>query len=126
MKKTVLGLGVLALTLGAIGVSVGMASAYRGDPAAHGPNYSVERHEAMTKAFENNDYNAWKNLMQGRGGATRVVNEGNFARFSEMHRLESEGKTDEARKIRQELGLGSHDGSGHGANGAGRGRHMNR
>ena len=126
MKKTTLGLGVLALTLGVIGVSAGMASAYRGNPSVQGPNYSVERHEAMAKVFENNDYNGWKSLMQGRGMATQVVNEGNFERFAEMHQLNLEGKTDEAQKIRQELGLGLGNGSGNGMHGVGRGGHMNR
>jgi hypothetical protein len=41
-----------------------------------------------------------------------VVNEGNFSRFTEMHKLMLEGKTDEANKIRTELGLGLRDGSG--------------
>jgi hypothetical protein len=131
MKKTTLELGVLALTLGVIGASASMASAYRGDASVQGPNYSVERHDAMTKAFESKDYNAWKELMQGRGNATRVVNADNFSRFAEMHQLTLEGKSDEAQKIRQELGVGLRNGSGNDGDedcgmGGSQGRGMNR
>ena len=80
--------------------------AYRGDPNIQGPYYSPEKHEAMLKAFENKDYNSWKNLKQGRVRVSQVINEQNFSRFAEMHKLMLEGKTEEANKIRQELGLG--------------------
>lgn len=82
------------------------AWAYRGDPNVQGPNYSPERHQAMIQAFENNDYNAWKEQMAGKGRVTQVINQDNFARFAEAHRLTLEGKTDEAKQIRSELGLG--------------------
>jgi hypothetical protein len=114
MKKTTLGLGALALVLGITAVSAGSVLAYQGDPTSKGPNYSVERHESMEKAFENKDYNAWKNLMQGKGRVTQVVNEQNFAKFAEAHELMEQGKTVEAQKIRQELGLGQHNGTGRG------------
>ena len=71
----------------------------------------------MTKAFDSNDYNAWKELMGGRGRVSQVINEDNFARFAEAHRLALEGKTEEAAKIRQELGLGLQNGSGKGMGG---------
>lgn len=122
-------LTLTALTLGT-GIFLGTATgafAYRGDPNVQGPNYSPERHEAMQKAFNNSDYNAWKNLMQGKGRVTQVVNEGNFARFTEMHKLMLEGKTDEANKIRTELGLGLKNGSGQGqGQKTGFGRNANR
>jgi len=126
MKKITLGLGALALVLGTLGVSAGTALAYKGDPTVKGPNYSVERHTAMTKAFENKDYVAWKSLMQGKGRMTQVVNESNFAKFAEAHQLALQGKTAEAQKIRQELGLGLHNGSGKASGGMGMGRGMNR
>lgn len=130
MKKTTLGLGALALVLGVIAISAGSALAYRGDPATKGPNYSVERHTAMLKAFENKDYTAWKSLMQNRGRATQVVTEANFAKFVEAHNLALQGKKDEAQKIRQELGLGLQNGSGRNGGGImggmGMGRNFNR
>ena len=126
MKKSTLGLGALALTLGVIGMSAGTALAYQGDPTVKGPNYSIERHEAMEKAFENKDYDAWKNLMQGKGRVSQVVNKDNFSKFAEAHELMEQGKTAEAQQIRQELGLGLQNGSGKGMGGAGMHRGMNR
>lgn len=130
MKKTTLGLGALALVLGVTAISAGSALAYRGDPTVKGPNYSTERHTAMLKAFENKDYTAWKNLMQNRGMATKVITEANFAKFVEAHNLALQGKTTEAQKIRRELGLGLQNGSGRNGggmmNGMGMGRNFNR
>jgi len=117
-KKTML-LGATALVLGGLIMSPRLAEAYQGDPSVQGPSYTTERHEAMTQAFENDDYNAWKEQMQGKGRVTQVINEDNFALFAEAHKLALEGKTDEANQIRQELGLGLRNGSGHG-NGMGR------
>lgn len=100
------------------------SSAYRGDDTQKGPNYTEERHEAMEKAFENTDYNEWKNLMaeNSRGRVMDVVNEDNFARFSEAHRLMEEGRYEEARQIRAELGLGLRNGEGKGQGVRGQGR----
>jgi len=112
LKNTALILSTLALVLGGAFALSNKAEAYRGDPTVQGPEYSEERHEAMTGAFENNDYEAWKNLMQGRGKVKDVINEGNFARFSEAHKLALEGNVDEAHQIREELGLGLGNGSG--------------
>jgi hypothetical protein len=103
-NKIVIPVGVIAL-VSAAGVAYA-AYAYQGDPGQRGPNFSQTRYEAMQKAFENNDYNAWKELMNGQGRVSSVINEGNFSRFSEMHSLMLEGKYDEANKIREELGLG--------------------
>ncbi len=116
MKKTTLGLGALALLLGLIAVSASPALASKGDPAVKGPNYSTERHTAMLKAFENKDYSAWKNLMQNRGKVSQVITEANFAKFVGAHDLVLQGKTVEAQKIRQELGLGLQNGSGRNLN----------
>jgi len=100
--------------------------AYRGDPGVEGPDCTEERHQEMEQAFENNDFQAWSNLMQGKGRVTQVVTEENFARFAEAHELAEEGKLDEAKAIRQELGLGlgnrNGDGSGQGSKGQGMGR----
>lgn len=120
-------LKAVTLALGGLALSSSAVQAYRGDPNVQGPNYTAERHETMTMAFENNDYNAWRQLMQGRGRVTQVVNEGNFARFAEMHKLRLEGKNDEANKIRTELGLGLKNGSGQAqGQGAQSGRNFNR
>ncbi len=112
MKKvTILSLTV-AIVLGGLIALPRVADAYRGDPSVQGPNYSVERHESMEKAFENNDYNAWKDLMQNRGRVTQVINKDNFVTFAKAHRLAEQGKFQEANQIRQSLGLGLQNGSG--------------
>ena len=125
MKKITLGLGTLVIALGVTGVGMGTVLAYKGNPAVKGPNYSIERHDAMTKAFINKDYNAWKNLMQGKGRVSQVVNKDNFAKFAEAHQLALQGKTTEAQKIFQELGLGIQNGSGKMIGGNGMGKGMN-
>jgi hypothetical protein len=126
MNKKILTLTSLAIATGALLVSAPSALAYRGDPSVEGPNCTGERQELMTQAFENNDYNLWKEQMQGRGRVVQVVNEANFARFAEMHQLMVEGKADEANVIRAELGLGSRDGSGQQYRGGGNGSGANR
>lgn len=119
MNKTILGLTALAIGTGVIFASASNAAAYKGDPAVKGPNYTVERHEAMEKAFENKDFSQWLALMQGKGRVTQVVNKDNFAKFAEAHELAEDGKLVEANQIRTELGLNQHNGAG---NGMGMGR----
>lgn len=110
MNKKLLIVTSIAILFGSIAMLPTETEAYQGNPNVKGPNYSIQRHEAMDKAFENKDYNAWKNLMQGR--ATQVVNEKNFAKFAYAHELAEQGKLQEAQKIRLELGLGQHNGLG--------------
>lgn len=111
-KKILGGLGMLALVLGVSYFSADIASAYRGNPEVKGPNFSTERHEAMEKAFETNDYTAWVNLMPKQSRITQVINKDNFAKFSEAHNLAEKGDLAGAQKIRQELGLGLKNGQG--------------
>ena len=122
-KKFLIGTSMLVATAGLVGSAL-YVSAYQGNPNVKGPNYTTERHTAMTKAFENNDYNAWKEQMNGRGRVTQVVNEQNFARFAEMRKLMLEKKYDDANKIRAELGLNQGNGQGRG-NGQGMNRGSN-
>jgi len=112
MTKVILALSTLAIGAGTLFALTPNALAYRGDPTAMGPNYSTERHETMIEAFENNDYDAWVQNMQGKGRVAQVITEENFARFAEMHKLMLEGKIEEANAIRTELGLGLQNGTG--------------
>ncbi len=112
MNKKVLGLSVVALALVAIVVAPNISQAYRGDSSVKGPSYTTERHEAMEKAFDDKDFSSWQKLMEGRGRVTQVVNKDNFIKFSEIHKLIEEENTTEAQKIREELGLGMHNGFG--------------
>lgn len=105
--------GTLALAIAVI-ATTSSAFAYQGDPSVKGPDHSPERHEAMVQAFETDDYEAWKGLMDGKGRVTQVINTDNFARFADAHELATEGKLEEAKAVRAELGLGLKDGSGRG------------
>lgn len=114
MKRLLTIAAIIAVVIGGTVMYTNTAFAYRSDPSIKGPNYSEERYEAMKKAFETKDYEAWKNLMQGRGRVTQVINKDNFAKFAQAHELVEQGKLEEARKIRQELGLGLRNCSGDG------------
>lgn len=103
-KKIILGISALGIAASALMLTKSVI-AYRGDYTQKGPDCTPEKHEAMEQAFENNDYQAWKELMNGKGRVGEIVNEDNFARFSEAHRLAEEGKYEEADQIREELGL---------------------
>lgn len=91
--KIILGLSVLGLAAAGF-LAPAKALAYQGDYTKSGPNYTPERHERMLKAIETNDYNAWSKLMSGKGRVTQIINESNFARFAEAHKLAKEGKYD--------------------------------
>ena len=114
MTKTTMFLGAAALVAAAAILLPGTVLAYRGDATVKGPNYTVERHDDMTEAFANKDYNAWKALM-GDKGVTRKITAANFTKFAAAHDLAFQGKTAEAAKIRAELGLGQGSGSGNGS-----------
>ena len=104
---------VAVIVVGVIASS--SVSAYRGDYSEQGPEYSPERHAEMTKAMNDNDYNAWTELMGDRGKVTQVINEENFSRFTEAHKLAQDGEYEEADMIREELGLRTRDGERVGA-----------
>lgn len=112
MTKKSLILGAAALTLAGSALAPKIL-AYQGNPNVQGPNYTVERHEAMEKAFETNNYYAWKALMVGNGGrVTEVVNEQNFAQFARAHELAERGDLTGSQAIRASLGLGQQNGTG--------------
>lgn len=123
-KKFLLSVSTLA-ALGTVGLGVASSAfAYQGDYTKKGPNYTEERHTAMLEAFEKNNYGAWKELMQGRGRVTQVVNQDNFAQFAQAHKLAQEGNYAEANTIREKLGLRTNNGQKVGA-GFGQGMQKN-
>lgn len=124
-KKLFYSLSALALTAFVGILIVGSVNAYQGDYSKKGPNYTPERHEAMEKAFDNNDYNAWKNLMQGRGRVMQVITQDNLAQFAKAHALAEQGKFAEADAIREDLGLRTRNGEKTGM-GYGQGMGMHR
>ena len=106
--------GSLAVVMmGAFAVSSAMA--YQGDYSKQGPAYSPERHSAMEKAMDSNNYQAWSGLTEGHGRVTKVINADNFAQFAEAHRLAHEGDLEGADAIRKELGLRTRNGEKVGA-----------
>jgi len=105
MKRSTKGfIGATLITAGIMGAA-GTALAYQGDPDVKGRMYSSERHAAMQQAFETNDYDLWKSLMQGRGRVAEAITAENFSRFAEAHRLMLEGDAAGARVVMEELGL---------------------
>lgn len=121
--NTYIKLGALAITLGTLGIG-STTMAYQGDPAVTGPNYSTERHEAMEKAFDQEDYSAWLKLMDGRGRVTQLITQSNFPQFVRAHDLAEKGDLTGAQEIRRELGLGQGQGRGKGqGQGQGQGQH---
>lgn len=113
-KKFVIGVATLAMA-GVVG-NVLATNAYTGDNdnqqnnVSHW-NWSNNMRDAMKKAFENNDYDAWLKLMNGMNSRMKnIINRDNFPEFAQMHRLMWEGNFDEANKIRQELGLPARQG----------------
>lgn len=112
MKKGII-IGISSFALIGSVLAANSTKAFNGVPNGQvGTNYSLERHNLMTQAFEENNYTKWKELM-GDKGATKKINEGNFSKFSEAHKLMLEGKTNEANEIRKELGLGTGSGKSH-------------
>jgi hypothetical protein len=107
MKKTTI-FGILALMVVGLMFSTNVVSAYRGDYETKGPECSEERHDMIMDAFNENDYEAWKILMNENSGKNRVlelVTEENFPLFVEAHQAEKLGNNELAQQLRAELGL---------------------
>jgi len=109
-KNILLGLtSVGTLVAVAILISSPASAAFNQDNKtfARGNNFDQARFEEMNsiradiqKAVENGDYTTWKSLVPENSPMVEVINEANFARFVEAHRLMSESKA-----IMEELGL---------------------
>ncbi len=53
MNKNIIALSAAVIGAGILFGTVSNAFAYRGDPNVQGPNYSEDRHEAITQALDN-------------------------------------------------------------------------
>lgn len=127
MKKNVLVIGAVSIVSLATFLAIGASSvyAYRGDSTKVGPYHTEERENSMVKAMANKDYAGWKALMteNGRnpGVLSKINTQAKFNIFVEIYNLEQAGK--DATALRQQLGLGVHNGTGNG-NGMGMGKGM--
>jgi len=74
------------------------------------------KHAELEEIIENEDYEAWVDLMEERGMDADFITEENFAKFVQMHQLMEEGrqKLEEAHAIAEELGLDKFGKSGYG------------
>jgi len=106
IKKFIVGIAVFTLIL-----TAGIASTYAYQDNDKPIRFSSEKHEVMTKIFEDNDYQAWEELMNEKAGlfiekADRIresINEENFNRCMEVQKLMKEGKIEEAKALKSEL-----------------------
>lgn len=109
MDKRILIVGILALGL-ITSFGISRAYAYRGDASVVGPYHTQERQSAMEKVMEEKDYEGWKELMtegdRQPGVVNKIESEEEFNQFANAYELSKEGKTEEAKVIREELGLG--------------------
>lgn len=118
MKKSTIG-AIALVAVASVGIAlVAMPSvaAYRGDYTKTGPNHTAERETAMEQIMKNKDFAAWKKLMTTDGAAPGVLRkidtQEEFNKFADAWNLGKQGKTEEAAKLRAELGLGQGGGAG--------------
>ena len=107
------------LAIGLIG-STGLVSAYQGNPDDQGPNYDTTLHDMKTDAFDTNDYEAWRFMMEdapNQGRVLDLVNEDNFDIFVQAHNAAEDGDMELSKELRSQLGLndgvGLADGTGY-------------
>lgn len=67
----------------------------------------ASRHKALVAAYESGDFDAWKALIEARGGGRilEIVNADNFAEFARAKLLQEEGGMAEAKEILDGLGF---------------------
>lgn len=114
-KATIIASFALMAAIGAGTIGMGLiADAHPDNLKINGGGWNLSeeqkteiqaRHEQMEQAFQNNDYEAWKNIIESKPKINDTITEENFSQFAEMHQLMEDGKFEEAKAIRDELGL---------------------
>ena len=67
------------------------------------PKYSQDKQEKVALAFEDNDYQAWKEIVGTKSKIGGAVNESDFQRFVNARKAARSGQYDEAIRITEEL-----------------------
>lgn len=64
----------------------------------------AQRNAEYIGMIENDDFDAWKEMMQNKGIDESLITEENFAKMKEVHQLVQDGNYEEAKAIKEELG----------------------
>jgi len=112
-NKKMVGLAALALTL-VLTAGLGSVYAYSGEYGFKAKNLSPEKYQDMTEKrgimneiYKNNDYNAWKQIMEEKVGEMgKQISEENFSQMAEIHSLMQQGEYEKARELKQGLKFG--------------------
>lgn len=113
-KKIGAGLGVFAVVALAGSTLVSAANSNGQLKGMMSGRSSEENRIQMDEAIESGNYQTFKELTNNKGRIADIITEENFPKFVQMHNLMKEGKFEEAKVIRQELGLGNMIGRFHG------------
>ena len=81
-----------------------LVSASDGSGKHFGMRFDSAQHQAVEQAIENNDFDAWNNLMSDKK-MTDVITEENFSQLVTIHQLMEDGDFEAAEALREELGL---------------------
>lgn len=100
-----LGVAALVLVLGVLGVT-GVAAAYQGTGTGSHSACTAEQQEGIHQAIADRDYEAWQELMAGKGRVTELVTADTFAAFAHAHDRRAAGDEEGANEIKRSLGLG--------------------
>ncbi len=95
--------GLFGLLITTLTVS-SLVSASDGSGRFLGKKFDSEQHQAVKQAIENNDYDAWSDLMGDKKMGEAITKE-NFSQLATMHELMQSGQFEEAEALREELGL---------------------
>lgn len=97
-----------------VGLTAGGVSAYAASQDDTGSGFlgrfkhsfqkDDKKMEQIQQAMTAGDYAAWKALM-GDNKLTEVITADNFAKFVQMHQLMRDGQMEQAKQLREELGL---------------------
>jgi len=112
-NKRIIALAAFALTL-VLTAGFSSAYAYSGGYGFKGKSFSPEKYQDMTEKretmneiYKNNDYNAWKQIMEEKVGEMgKQISEENFSQMAKIHSLMQQGEYEKARELKEGLKFG--------------------